>query len=223
VAELLKGTPIYSTDIAGELVTPTGAAIVKTVSESFGPMPRMTVERTGYGAGGRDYKDFPNALRVILGEISDQGAGVEKLMMLETNVDDMSPQVCGYVMEAAFRLGALDCFITPVQMKKNRPAVMVSILCRPEKREEFENLLFTETTTLGVRAYEVERRYLARETRTVDTRFGPVAVKIAHINGRRKVSAEYDHCRRIAEEHGVPLREVEAAALAAAEVEDIEK
>src|SRR5215207_9132504 len=139
VAELLRGAPVYSTDIVGELVTPTGAAIVATVCEGFGPLPRMRVEATGYGAGGREYKDFPNVLRVLVGESDEAGGappgvsrqGDEELLMVETNVDDVSPQVLGHLMERALEAGALDCFFTHVQMKKNRPGVLVSILCRP--------------------------------------------------------------------------------------------
>jgi uncharacterized protein (TIGR00299 family) protein len=229
VAELLKGAPVYSTDIKGELVTPTGAAIVATVCESFGQLPRMRVEATGYGAGTREYKDFPNVLRVIVGEAVEEGgeskaaavvpqveAGSgadEELLMLETNVDDVSPQVLGHLLERAFELGALDCFHTPVQMKKNRPGVLVSVLCRPAERERLLELLFEETPTLGVRSYAVTRRALEREAVTVETEFGTIAVKVGRHKGR-VVSAtpEYDECREAARECGVPLRVVQDAA-----------
>src|SRR5215207_9436408 len=187
VAELLRGAPVYSTDIAGELVTPTGAAIVATVCEEFGPLPRMNIEATGYGAGGREYKNFPNVLRVLVGESDKAGEtpsgvsrqGDEELLMVETNVDDVSPQVLGYLLERALAAGALDCFFTHVQMKKNRPGVLVSILCRPADGEAMHELLFAETPTIGVRSYAVRRRALEREAVTVETEFGTIAVKVA--------------------------------------------
>lgn len=214
VAELLQGVPIYSTEIIGELVTPTGAAIIRTVCEEFGPLPKMRIERTGYGAGTRDYKDFPNALRLMLGE-GEEGAenGIdERLIVIETNIDDMSPQLFGYVMERAFELGALDCYLTPVQMKKNRPGTLLTILCRAAEREAMTELLFRETTTLGVRSYEVERHALARETVRVETLYGAIDVKVARMNGRVvNEMPEYEQCREAALGAGVALRVVEAA------------
>ena len=224
VAELLRGTPIYSTDIVGELVTPTGAAIVTTVCEEFGTLPRMRVEATGYGAGGREYQNFPNVLRVLVGEsnkaeetphgVSQQAH--EELLMVETNVDDVSPQVLGHLLERVLEAGALDCFFTHVQMKKNRPGVLVSILCRPTDGEAMHALLFAETPTLGVRSYTVKRRALEREAVTVETEFGTIAVKVAR-NAGRTVGAtpEYEDCRAAARAHNVPLRVVQDAALAA--------
>ncbi|HEX7956839.1 MAG TPA: LarC family nickel insertion protein, partial [Pyrinomonadaceae bacterium] len=221
VAELLRGAPVYSTDVRGELVTPTGAAIVSTVSESFGALPLMRVEATGYGAGTREYENFPNVLRVIVGETEEaagpRGAGAdEELLMVETNLDDVSPQVLGHLMERAFAAGALDCFFTHAQMKKNRPGVLVSILCRPSERGTFEDLLFAETPTLGVRAHAVSRRPLEREAVTVETEFGRIAVKVAR-GGGRVVGAtpEFEDCRAAAHAHGVPLRVVQDAARAA--------
>ena len=224
VAELLRGAPVYSTDVTGELVTPTGAAIVSTVSESFGPMPLMRVEATGYGAGAREYEKFPNVLRVLVGESGEapggaRGGGAEAdegLLMVETNVDDVSPQVLGHLLERALAGGALDCFLTPVQMKKNRPGVLVSILCRPQDREGMLSLLFDETPTLGVRTYAVSRRALAREAVTVECEFGRIAVKVAR-RGGGVVSAtpEFEECREAALAHGVALRAVQEAARAA--------
>ena len=218
VAELLKDAPIYSTELEGELVTPTGAAIVATVCESYGPLPAMRVERTGYGAGTREYEKFPNVLRVLLGESEKKATAGrdEKLLVVETNVDDASPQVVGRIMELAFERGALDCYFTPVQMKKNRPGVLISILCRPSDREKVLELLFSETTTIGARSYEVERRALERETVTVETEFGPIDVKVARL-GDRVVGGtpEYEHCREAAARAGVPFRVVESAARAA--------
>jgi uncharacterized protein (TIGR00299 family) protein len=216
VAELLKGVPFYSTDIVGELLTPTGAAIVTTVCSGYGPIPQLKLEHTGYGAGTREYEEFPNALRVLVGE--DQSSSVakpgdERLWMLETNMDDISPQILGHVMERAFALGALDCYFTSVQMKKNRPGVLLSILCREEQRATLSELLFSETTTLGIRAYEVERRALERSIVTVETQYGPIDVKVAQLNGHIvKEMPEFEQCRQAARDANVPLRIVEEAA-----------
>lgn len=216
VAELLRDVPVYATEIKGELVTPTGAAIIKAVCEDYGPLPKMRIERTGYGAGTREYEDFPNALRLMFGEDEERAAADgadERLLVIETNIDDMSPQLFGYVMERALESGALDCYLTPVQMKKNRPGVMLSILCRPSEREKMTSLLFTETTTLGVRAYEVERRALEREIVRVETSFGPIDVKVARMSGQVvNLMPEYEQCREAALRTGVALRVVEAAA-----------
>ncbi|HJR07258.1 MAG TPA: nickel pincer cofactor biosynthesis protein LarC [Pyrinomonadaceae bacterium] len=225
VVELLGGAPVYSTDIKGELVTPTGAAIISTVcAGDFGALPAMRVAATGYGAGTREYKNFPNALRVIVGETEDakaageniSGTTSEKLFMLETNLDDASPQIVGHAMERAFALGALDCYLTPVQMKKNRPGVLVSILCRDAEREALTKLLFEETPTLGVRSFIVERRALEREFKSVETEFGTINVKVARRDGRVcNVAPEYEDCRAAAVRAGVPLHAVETAARAA--------
>lgn len=222
VAELLRGAPVYSTEVPGELVTPTGAAIVSTVCESFGPMPLMRVEATGYGAGTREYKKFPNVLRVIVGEMdefavvlpSEVSGADEELLMIETNVDDASPQVLGHVLELALACGALDCYLTPVHMKKNRPGVLVSILCHASDQEALTGLLFEETPTLGVRSYTVARQALERESVTVKTEFGTIAVKVAR-RGDKVLGAtpEFEECRAAALAHGVPLRVVQEAAL----------
>ncbi len=213
VAELLKGAPVYSTEIKGELVTPTGAAIVATVCSEYGPLPRMRLESTGYGAGTREYEEFPNALRVLIGEKQPQVTGDQYLWMIETNVDDMSAQVFGHVMERALEMGALDCYFTPVQMKKNRPGVLLSILCRPDNKEMLTHMLFAETTTLGVRSYEVERRALERELVQVETQYGPIDVKVARLNGHLVTEMpEYEQCRTAARRANVPLRVVENAA-----------
>jgi pyridinium-3,5-bisthiocarboxylic acid mononucleotide nickel chelatase len=217
VAELLKDAPVYSTDIKGELVTPTGAAVISTVCREFGPLPRMKVERTGYGAGGREYENFPNVLRLMLGESEGgEGSADERLVVVETNIDDMSPQVYGHLMEEALKRGALDCYLAPVQMKKNRPGTLVSILCRPGLRDLMCQLLLAETTTLGVRFYEVRRRALQREAVKVETTFGAISVKVARLGGKViKGMPEYEECRAAAERANVPLLEVERAALAA--------
>ena len=213
VAELLKGVPFYSTDIKGELLTPTGAAIITTVCSEYGPIPQMTTESMGYGAGTREYPDFPNVLRVLLGETEAVSATDERLWMLETNLDDASPQIIGHVMDRVLELGALDCFFTPVQMKKNRPGVLLSALCGPNEKEAIMKLLFMETTTLGVRSYEVLRRALRRSVVQVETQYGVIDVKVAHLDGRIvNEMPEFEQCRAAAAKAGVPLKVVEEAA-----------
>ena len=213
VAELLKGKPIYAGEIEGEFVTPTGAAIISTVCDRFESLPAMQIAATGYGAGTRDPKGFPNALRVLIGESGTTDATTdERLLMIETNIDDMSPQLFGHVMDLAFELGALDCYFTSVQMKKNRPGMLLSMLCRPNEREKFLQMLFAETTTIGARSYEVDRRALPRETVRVQTKFGAIDVKVVHSNGDVKAMPEFEQCRAVAQSAGVALREVQDAA-----------
>ena len=213
VAELLKGKPIYAGDIEGEFVTPTGAAIISTVCEEFGPIPSMRIDATGYGAGARDPQKFPNVLRVFVGQTEATAVSEETLLMIETNIDDMSPQLFGYVMDRALEMGALDCYLTPTQMKKNRPGLLLSILCRPDEREKFLQMLFAETTTIGARSYEVTRRALARETVRVETPFGSIDVKVASTrNGAVNAMPEFEQCRAAAQQAGVALREVQEAA-----------
>ena len=223
VAELLKGKPIYSTEIEGELITPTGAAIIAAVCESFGTIPETSVEATGYGAGTREYKDFPNVLRIMVGEAAEFGKRPAKdhddLVLMETNIDDSTPQAIGFVMERAFVLGALDCWFTPVQMKKNRPGVVISVLASPEKKDELVEMLFAETTTIGVRTSQVARISLDRRFETVNTQFGECRVKIAMREGRViNAMPEYEDVRLLALEKNVPFRIVwEAASEAARE------
>lgn len=220
VAELLQNAPIYSTEIEGELITPTGAAIISTVCDRFGQIPEMSVERTAYGAGTRDYKDFPNVLRLMIGEESEPSAEKqrtvegEQLTVIETNLDDLSPQIMGFVMERAFEIGALDCWFTPIQMKKNRPATMISILCENEKRKDLLELLYTETSTLGARIKQVERNCLPREIIKVETEFGSIDVKIARF-GEKVVNAkpEYEQIREIALKSKKSLKEIENTVL----------
>jgi len=212
VAELLKGVPFYSTEIKGELLTPTGAAIITTVSERYGSMPNMESSTVAYGAGTREYDNFPNVLRVFIGETRSDEPHAERLLMLETNIDDQSPQVLGHVMDQAFELGALDCYFTPVQMKKNRPGILLSILCEQHLKNQLMQLLFKETTTLGVRTSEVERRALERTTVRVETPYGPIDVKVARLNGQVvNEMPQFEQCRRAAKEAGVPLKRVEEA------------
>jgi pyridinium-3,5-bisthiocarboxylic acid mononucleotide nickel chelatase len=213
VAELLRGVPFYSSDIKGELLTPTGAAIITTVCSEYGPIPQMTTESTGYGAGTREYPDFPNVLRALLGETDTASVTDERLWMVETNLDDASPQIIGHVMDRVLESGALDCFFTPVQMKKNRPGVLLSVLCGPNEKEAVMKLLFMETTTLGVRSYEVFRRALRRSVVQVETQYGVIDVKVGHLDGRIvNEMPEFEQCRAAAAKAGVPLKVVEEAA-----------
>jgi uncharacterized protein (TIGR00299 family) protein len=217
VAELLRDVPIYSTEVAGELITPTGAAIISTLCDSYGAIPQLTVEYVSYGAGTRTYERFPNVLRLMLGTIDEVKAGDnDSLVLLETNLDDLSPQVLGYVMERAFELKALDCWFTPIQMKKNRPATMISILCRPPDKATLSELLYSETTTLGIRVRNVERECISREVVKVSTAFGNIDVKIARYDGRVvNAMPEYDQVRAAAMSAKAPFRIVSDAAIAA--------
>ena len=216
VAELLQGIPIYSTEIQGELITPTGAAIISTICEKFGKIPEMSVEKTAYGAGTREYIDFPNVVRLMIGETFQDGESEvknlkgDKLVLLETNLDDVSPQILGYVMERAFDFGALDCWFTSIQMKKNRPATQVSILCEKSDKEKLSALLFRETPTLGIRINFVERNCLEREIVKIETVLGTIDIKIAKIgNDFINAKPEYEQIREIATKLGRPMREIE--------------
>ena len=222
-AELLRGAPVYAGDIEGEFVTPTGAAIVATLCEVLGSLPEIKVVNVGYGAGTRDPKGFPNALRLMIGEMNEAGcsqaeasATSERITVIETNIDDMSPQVCGFVMERAFAAGALDVFVIPAQMKKDRPGILLTVLCKPGDAETMIDLLLRETTTLGVRYYEASRRVLERNIEMVATEFGSIRIKVARDSGRTlHFQPEYEDCARIAIEYGKPLLEIQAAASAA--------
>ncbi len=219
-AELLKGTPVYSSGVNGELVTPTGAVIVCTLASSFGPMPSITVTRIGYGAGSRDYAGHPNVARLFVGEraqVSNREPRVfdsgEVVTVIEANVDDMSPQLYGYLVERVLAAGALDITCGSIQMKKNRPGLEISILCAPERAEALAQLVFEETTTLGLRIRQAARLVLERETVNVETPYGTVRVKVARRGGAvMNVAPEYDDCRRLAAEKWVPLKEVILAA-----------
>jgi pyridinium-3,5-bisthiocarboxylic acid mononucleotide nickel chelatase len=210
-ARLLLGKPTYSSGVAKELVTPTGAAIVATLCEIFGPQPAMSVSAIGYGAGTADLEGQPNVMRLMIGEAAEKRAmgSAETIRVLEANLDDMNPQIYGYFLEKALAAGALDVFATPVQMKKNRPGMLVTVLCRVEEEAKFQEMLFAETTTLGVRSFAAERRVLPRVWEKVATPFGEVRVKVARLNGLiRQASPEFDDCRKLAEEKNVPLQRV---------------
>jgi hypothetical protein len=215
-ARLLLGKPTYSNGVQKELVTPTGAAIVATLCDTFGPQPAMQVSAIGYGAGTVDLDTQPNVLRIMVGEVCAQAIDTHSgtIRVLEANLDDMNPQIFGYVLEKALAAGALDVFATPIQMKKSRPGTLVTILCKPEDQGKFQEMLFAETTTLGVRSHLVERYALAREFVKVLTRFGEVRIKIARSTGGVQHAApEFDDCRKLAEEKNVPLQEVMEQAL----------
>jgi uncharacterized protein (TIGR00299 family) protein len=210
-ARLLMGKPTYSNGVQQELVTPTGAAIVSTLCDTFGPQPAMSVNAIGYGAGTVDLETQPNVLRIMVGELAERSTDTHSgtIRVLEANLDDMNPQIFGYLLEKALAAGALDVFATSVQMKKSRPGTLVTILCKPEDENKFQEMLFAETTTLGVRSHLVERHALPREFVKVATRFGEVRVKLSRDAGRiQHASPEFDDCRKLAEEKNVPLHEV---------------
>ncbi|MGB7599147.1 MAG: nickel pincer cofactor biosynthesis protein LarC [Candidatus Sulfotelmatobacter sp.] len=210
--ELLANAPVYSSGLLMELVTPTGAAIVKTLVSRFASFPEMKIEKSGYGAGTRDFPGHPNVLRLTIGEATHSVAAnteSDTVAVLEANLDDLNPQVFGYVMDRLFEAGALDAFAMPVQMKKNRPGTLLTVLCKPEHASDLTQLIFTETTTLGVRRRDERRKTLARRWESVGTPWGEVRVKIASMNGTvTNYAPEYEDCRRIAEEHHVPLKQV---------------
>jgi uncharacterized protein (TIGR00299 family) protein len=210
--ELLKDAPVYSSGLQAELVTPTGAAIVKILARRFAAFPEMKIEKSGYGAGTREFPGHPNVVRLTIGEAASVlGAktGSETLTVLEANLDDLNPQVFGYVMDRLLEDGALDVFGVPVQMKKNRPGMLLTVLGKPEDASKLTQLIFTETTTLGVRRRDEIRQTLARRWENVRTQWGEVRIKIASLNGCVTNHApEYEDCRRIAAEHHVPLKTV---------------
>ncbi len=214
-AALLKSAPVYSTGVAAELVTPTGAAVVAALAAEYGPLPRMSVSAIGYGAGSRDLTEQANVLRVFLGEQLEESRAADDptVSIIEANLDDMSPQLGGYFMEQALAAGALDVFYTPVQMKKNRPGVLLTVICPSDRVEALSEMVFQQTTTIGLRIYEARRRVLAREFVSVETPHGSVRMKVARLNGRvLNAAPEYDDCQRLAREKSVPLKQVLADA-----------
>ena len=217
--ELLKEAPVYSSGIQLELVTPTGAAIVKTLCKRFSSFPEMKIDKSGYGAGSRDLPGHANVVRLTIGEAQSEvvrKTSDETITVLEANIDDLNPQVFGYVMDRLLEEGALDAFGIPVQMKKNRPGMLLSVLCRPQDASRLTNLILSETTTLGVRRREERREVLARKLVTVSTRWGDVRLKVASMHGTiTNYAPEYDDCRRIAVEHHVPLKNVMEEAMQA--------
>ena len=215
-AELLKGAPLFTSGIAEELVTPTGAAIATTLSTGYAEIPKMTLKAIGYGAGSADLKEKANVLRLLIGEsaVTEPAEYWDApVTVIETNIDDMSPQIYGYFVERALQAGALDVFSSSVQMKKNRPGQLVTLLSEPHNVSRLVDLIFRETTTIGVRTHEVRRKTLARESLTVETPFGEVRMKISRLHGSvLNATPEYEDCRRIATQQNIPLKNVLAAA-----------
>ncbi|MEO8661799.1 MAG: nickel pincer cofactor biosynthesis protein LarC [Bryobacteraceae bacterium] len=211
-ASLLTGKPIYSRGPQTELTTPTGAALAVTLAKSFGPMPAIAISSIGYGCGTKDFPEQANVLRAIVGE-SRRVPEALTVSVIEANIDDSTPEVLGYTMERLLEAGALDVTFQPVFMKKNRPATLLRVLARPEDQEPLAQLVFAETTSLGLRIYHAERRVQPRRIDTVETPFGPVNIKVSGVAG----APEYEDCRKLAREHNVPLKNVLAAAVAAYE------
>jgi len=206
--ELLKGAPIYSTEIKGELTTPTGAAILSTLAKGFGQIPLMKVDTIGYGAGTKDLA-IPNVLRVSLGYLEETSLECEQQWMLECNIDDMNHEFIDYVMDKLFQAGAKDVYITPIQMKKNRPALKLNVLYDREIEEKILSIIFTETTSIGVRKYPVEKIMLDRRTQSIETPWGSVNVKLAYYEGQIVNAApEYEDCKRLAEKTGLPIKQI---------------
>ncbi len=206
--ELLKGCPVYSGESEGELVTPTGAAIISSLAHTYSPLPLMNIERIGYGAGSRDYSPRPNLLRVIIGECRHSQAA-ETLTQIEADIDDMNPQLYGWLMERLFSAGALDVTMTPIYMKKNRPGVRLSVFAPPHLLQQMANLIFRETTTIGLRFSHIQKLKLPRSSRKIDSPWGPVGIKIAQLPDQKfKYTPEYEDCRRIAQREDISIQEV---------------
>lgn len=206
-AELLVGVPLATANIEGELTTPTGAAIVSTVADSFGPLPPLRITRIGYGAGTKDWATQPNLLRLILGE-TDEPLAADQVWVLETNLDDVSGEVVGFTVTQLLEAGALDVYTTPIQMKKNRPGVMLSVICQPADIQKLEKIIFRETTALGIRRWPVSRHKLERKPHSVETAWGPIEGKLAWFEGGVSFSPEFEACRRVAVAQNVPLKDV---------------
>jgi len=213
--DILKGVSVYGTKIPHELVTPTGAAIIVTLAESFEKIPDMIIEKTGYGAGKRHLETLPNLLRIVMGtrpvlfEKTSDWHQEDRIVLVETCIDDMNPEVFGFLMERLFELGALDVYWIPIFMKKNRPATMVNVLCPEDLREPVMNCILSETTSTGVRFYPANRRMLPRESIVVNTAFGEItAKKLIELDGSVRIVPEYEICRKIALDKKLPLRVV---------------
>lgn len=205
---LLKGIPVYDSGLKQELVTPTGAALVKNLVRSFGSLPAMAIDKVGYGVGSRNLPDRPNLLRVLIGQ--EQGkASEETVVILESNLDDANPEWLGFLMERLFEAGALDVFFLPGYMKKNRPAVLVQVMGKPRQKDQLLDILFSESTTLGVRFQYTQRRILERSSAEMDSPWGVMKVKkVFRPDGSFHLLPEFEECRRIAKEKGIPLKEV---------------
>ena len=204
--ELLKGIPVYSQGVKGELVTPTGAVIVTTLAKDFGPLPLLKIEKVGYGVGKHDYGPL-NWLRVFLGETCFEFEE-DKNVVVEANIDDMNPQVYEYLQEKLFQKGALDVTMTPIIMKKSRPGILLSVLARPEREREIIDVIFRESTSIGVRTYQVEKRMAKREIQEIESPWGKVRVKVSRYQEMVQITPEYEDCKRIAQREGIPLKAV---------------
>ena len=214
-AYLLRGYPTYSAHVEKELVTPTGAALVRVLDPNFGAQPAMRVERIGYGAGSRNPKGFPNALRISVGE-SEEDTRAGSVTVLETALDDLSPQVLAWVAESALAAGAMDVMLTPVIMKKGRPGTLLTVLCSEKKRPVLERLILRETSTLGMRIRHDERSCLERHHQPVQTAYGEIRMKIGKLDGEvMNAAPEFEDCRAAAVRCEVPLKQVQQAAIAA--------
>ena len=211
-AELLTDVPLAASQVEAELTTPTGAAIVSTLAERFGPVPAMKIEKIGYGSGQRDLEEQANLLRILIGQAND-GATLESLALLETNLDDTTGEAVGHCLSRLFDAGALDVYTTSIGMKKGRPGIVLSVLCSPRQIEELESIMFAETTTLGIRRTSVSRHSLRRESHSVETEWGAIEGKVATLpSGEERFSPEFEACRRVAESQRVSLADVYAAA-----------
>lgn len=214
-AALVDGVPVYGSQIPFELVTPTGAAIITTLAEKFGPIPDMIMEKTGYGAGKREIKEQPNLLRILTGSFADMHKDI--MVMVETCIDDMNPELLGYAADLLFAEGARDVYMIPVYMKKGRPGVLLQVLCEKAIQSEVISRMLTETSAIGVRYYPVERQVLQREKIVVSTPYGPIdAKRVKTPDGRWRVAPEYESCRRAAESLSIALREVYESVVARA-------
>lgn len=213
-AELLRGVPVYSNQVNGELVTPTGAAILTTIGHTFGQLPLFRIEKVGYGAGSRDFAKTPNVLRVLQGQVEegvDLTSEESSVLVVEANIDDMNPQIYGHLQERLLAMGVLDVFVAPVQMKKNRPGVLLTVVVPKELIEAVSTVLFEETTTIGVRFHPAQRKTLVREVEEIQSEFGKVNVKVSRLNGRIvNFSPEYEDCRKLAVEHKVPYKWIQS-------------
>jgi uncharacterized protein (TIGR00299 family) protein len=211
--ELLKGLPTFGIDLESETVTPTGAAIVTTLGKGFGDQPSMTINKIGYGTGRKEFPNRPNLFRLSVGA-SSTGLKQEEMLVIETNIDDMNPQYFDHVMERLFGAGARDVFLTPIQMKKNRPATLLTVICEPAWRDPLAQIILQETTSIGIRCYLVSRSTLKRETRKVKTRYGDVTVKIVEQpDGTRRATPEYDDLKRIAAAKNLSLKTIHDEAM----------
>jgi hypothetical protein len=208
--ELLKNRPVYSSNIPFELTTPTGAVLISSLASKFGPIPDMKVSKIGIGAGSQNFKEQPNILRLLIGQTTGEIENItENIMVIETNIDDMNPQIYEYVMDKLFNAGALDVFLTQLIMKKNRPGIKLTVLCNEDKKEDLIEIILSETTTIGVRYYKAQRKILQRQIELLNTKFGRIKVKKTQLSKKvQKISPEYEDCKRIAKKFNIPLFEV---------------